>query len=116
VALRDVYFRYPGVSTDALSGVSLEAGPGHLVALVGPSGAGKTTISYLIPRPYDVTAGAVEVDGLDVRHAGRRTFTTGSWNSPTVMTPSSVSAGTGCRAGRSSAWPSPASCCTARGS
>src|SRR3982075_1870420 len=43
VALRDVYFRYPGVSTDALSGVSLEANPGHLVALVGPSGAGKTT-------------------------------------------------------------------------
>src|ERR1700728_5083295 len=62
VALRDVSFRYPGVSTDALSGVSLGAGPGHLVALVGPSGAGKTTISYLIPRLYDVTAGAVEVD------------------------------------------------------
>jgi ATP-binding cassette, subfamily B, bacterial len=69
VALRDVYFRYPSVSTDALSGVSLGAGPGHLVALVGPSGAGKTTISYLIPRLYDVTAGSVEVDGIDVRHA-----------------------------------------------
>jgi ATP-binding cassette, subfamily B, bacterial len=67
VALRDVYFRYPGVPTDALSGVSLGANPGHLVALVGPSGAGKTTISYLIPRLYDVTAGAVEVDGIDVR-------------------------------------------------
>ena len=51
-----------------MSGVSLEAGPGQLVALVGPSGAGKTTLSYLIPRLYDVTAGAVEVDGLDVRH------------------------------------------------
>jgi ATP-binding cassette subfamily B protein len=69
VALRDVYFRYPGVPTDALSGVSLGAEPGHLVALVGPSGAGKTTISYLIPRLYDVTAGSVEVDGIDVRHA-----------------------------------------------
>ena len=68
VALRDVYFRYPGAAAGALSGVSLGAGPGHLVALVGPSGAGKTTISYLIPRLYDVTAGAVEVDGLDVRH------------------------------------------------
>jgi ATP-binding cassette subfamily B protein len=38
------------------------------VALVGPSGAGKTTISYLIPRLYDVTGGAVEVNGLDVRN------------------------------------------------
>src|ERR1700722_14870112 len=59
----------PGAPPDALSGVSLGASPGHLVALVGPSGAGKTTISYLIPRLYDVTAGAVEVDGVDVRHA-----------------------------------------------
>src|SRR5712691_5857247 len=68
VALREVYFRYPGASAGALSGVSLEADPGQLVALVGPSGAGKTTISYLIPRLYDITAGAVEVNGLDVRH------------------------------------------------
>src|ERR1700759_2274735 len=68
VALRDVYFRYPGVSADALSGVSLGADPGHLVALVGQSGADKTKNSYLIPRLYDVTAGAVEVDGIDVRH------------------------------------------------
>ena len=67
VALREVYFRYPGVAADALHGVSLSAEPGHLVALVGPSGAGKTTISYLIPRLYDVTGGAVEIDGVDVR-------------------------------------------------
>jgi ATP-binding cassette, subfamily B, bacterial len=69
VALRDVRFRYPGVSLDALAGVSLAASPGQLVALVGPSGAGKTTISYLIPRLYDVTGGAVEIDGVDVRQA-----------------------------------------------
>jgi ATP-binding cassette subfamily B protein len=68
VALRDVHFRYPGVSAEALAGVSLSAEPGHLVALVGPSGAGKTTISYLIPRLYDVTSGSVEIDGIDVRH------------------------------------------------
>jgi ATP-binding cassette subfamily B protein len=68
VVLRDVRFRYSAASAEALSGVSLGAAPGQLVALVGPSGAGKTTISYLIPRLYDVTAGAVEVDGLDVRH------------------------------------------------
>jgi ATP-binding cassette subfamily B protein len=68
VALRDVHFRYPGAPQDALAGVSLRADPGQLVALVGPSGAGKTTISYLIPRLYDVTAGSVQIDGLDVRH------------------------------------------------
>src|ERR1700735_783394 len=67
VALREVYSRYPGTPTDALAGVSLEADPGQLVALVGPSGAGKTTISYLIPRLYDVTGGSVQIDGIDVR-------------------------------------------------
>jgi ATP-binding cassette subfamily B protein len=68
VALREVYFRYPGTPVDALAGVSFDAGPGQLVALVGASGAGKTTISYLIPRLYDVTGGSVQIDGLDVRH------------------------------------------------
>jgi ATP-binding cassette, subfamily B, bacterial len=67
VALNNVYFRYAGVSADALRGVSFEADPGQLVALVGPSGAGKTTISYLIPRLYDVTGGSIEIDGIDVR-------------------------------------------------
>jgi ATP-binding cassette, subfamily B, bacterial len=67
VSLTDVHFRYPGVLDEALRGVSLSADPGQLVALVGPSGAGKTTISYLIPRLYDVTGGAVEIDGIDVR-------------------------------------------------
>src|SRR5215831_7688556 len=69
VALREVYFRYPGAPVDALAGVSFRAGPGQLVALVGPSGAGKTTISYLIPRLYDVTGGSVQIDGVDVRQA-----------------------------------------------
>lgn len=50
-----------------LDDVDFEARPGELVALVGPSGAGKTTTTYLIPRLYDVTAGAVEIDGVDVR-------------------------------------------------
>jgi ATP-binding cassette, subfamily B, bacterial len=50
-----------------LDGVDLEILPGQLAALVGPSGAGKTTITYLVPRLYDVQEGAVEIDGIDVR-------------------------------------------------
>jgi ATP-binding cassette subfamily B protein len=50
-----------------LSEIDFEALPGQLLALVGPSGAGKTTSTYLIPRLYDVDEGAVEIDGLDVR-------------------------------------------------
>ncbi len=76
VALRDVYFRYGGVSGDALRGVSFEADPGQLVALVGPSGAGKTTISYLIPRLYDVTGGSIEIDGSDVRQVRQASLAT----------------------------------------
>jgi ATP-binding cassette subfamily B protein len=76
VALRDVHFRYAGVPDDALRGVSFEADPGQLVALVGPSGAGKTTISYLIPRLYDVTGGAIEIDGTDVRRVRQASLAT----------------------------------------
>ena len=50
-----------------LTEIDFDARPGQLVALVGPSGAGKTTTTYLIPRLYDVDEGAVEIDGLDVR-------------------------------------------------
>ncbi len=84
----DVWFRYPAPSTvsiasleaDAsavlsgdpsgtvLKGISFKAEPGQMIALVGPTGAGKTTLSYLVPRLYDVTAGAIRIDGHDVRH------------------------------------------------
>jgi ATP-binding cassette subfamily B protein len=53
-----------------LAELDFEARPGELVALVGPSGSGKTTTTYLIPRLYDVDAGAVLIDGIDVRHIG----------------------------------------------
>ena len=51
----------------ALDGVSLNIPPGQMAAFVGPSGAGKTTLAYLVPRLYDVTEGSVSVDGIDVR-------------------------------------------------
>ncbi|HEX9122714.1 MAG TPA: ABC transporter ATP-binding protein [Actinomycetota bacterium] len=58
----------PPVSREwALEDVSMEIEPGQLAALVGPSGAGKTTMTYLVPRFYDVQRGAVRIDGVDVR-------------------------------------------------
>jgi ATP-binding cassette, subfamily B, bacterial len=88
VELDDVWFRYPAaaevsiaslesdvaapLSDEAgeyvLKGVSATIEPGQTVALVGPSGAGKTTLTSLIPRLYDTTTGAVRIDGTDVRH------------------------------------------------
>ncbi|MDB5470275.1 MAG: transporter related [Caulobacter sp.] len=62
----DVSFHY-GVGAPALESVTLEARRGETIALVGPSGGGKSTILSLLPRFYDVTAGAVTIDGQDVR-------------------------------------------------
>ena len=66
VQLDDVNFTY-GAGVEVLNGLSLEARRGEIVALVGPSGAGKTTVLNLIPRFYDVTGGRVSIDGHDVR-------------------------------------------------
>jgi subfamily B ATP-binding cassette protein MsbA len=63
----DVVFAYGPDAPPALAGVTLEARRGEIIALVGPSGGGKTTILNLIPRFYDVSAGRVTLDGADVR-------------------------------------------------
>jgi ATP-binding cassette subfamily B protein len=70
VQFDDVVFRYPDSPVDApatLKGVSFDIAPGQFVAFVGPSGAGKTTISYLLPRLHDVSEGRVLFAGKDVR-------------------------------------------------
>ena len=65
--LRDVEFRYPGAEEPVLRGVSLRIEPGRTTAVVGSTGSGKTTLVNLLPRLYDVTDGAVLLDGVDVR-------------------------------------------------
>ena len=67
VAFKDVSFTYDGTDVPALEHVSFRALPGQTVALVGPSGGGKTTAASLIPRFWDVSSGAVEVGGVNVK-------------------------------------------------
>ena len=66
VSLKDVHFSYDG-KTDVIKGVSLEIQPGQMVAFVGPSGGGKSTLANLICRFFDVQSGSVRVGGADVR-------------------------------------------------
>ena len=67
VEFRNVSFRYPGTERLVLEDISFSADPGQTVAVVGPTGSGKSTLVTLIPRIYDVTSGCVLVDGVDVR-------------------------------------------------
>ncbi|MCL2300222.1 MAG: ABC transporter ATP-binding protein/permease [Firmicutes bacterium] len=67
IAFRDVSFTYPGTERPVLNGFSLTIPPGESVALVGPSGGGKTTLCNLVPRFYDACEGAIAIDGHDVR-------------------------------------------------
>jgi ATP-binding cassette subfamily B protein len=67
VEFRDVSYRYPGADAPVLRDIAFRAGPGTTTAIIGSTGAGKTTLVSLIPRLVDVTSGAVLVDGVDVR-------------------------------------------------
>lgn len=67
VEFQDVSFRYPETTGDALRDVSFRAEPGQRIALLGAPGSGKSTITALIPRFYEVAGGAVLIDGIDVR-------------------------------------------------
>lgn len=67
ITLQNVTFRYVADGQEILHAINMEIAPGQTVALVGPTGAGKTTIANLIPRFYDVTEGAVCIDDVDVR-------------------------------------------------
>jgi ATP-binding cassette subfamily B protein len=65
--LRNVEFRYPGAAQPVLCDISLVAEPGQVTAIIGGTGSGKSTLVNLVPRLFDATAGAVLVDGVDVR-------------------------------------------------
>jgi ATP-binding cassette subfamily B protein/subfamily B ATP-binding cassette protein MsbA len=67
VTLKDLSFAYHGSTTPVLHDIDLDVRPGEMIALVGPSGAGKTTLCNLVARFYDPTAGAVMLDGTDLR-------------------------------------------------
>jgi len=64
---KDVSFRYPGASHPVLEDISFTATAGQTIAVIGPTGSGKSTLMHLIPRLFDATGGTVRVDGIDVR-------------------------------------------------
>lgn len=66
--LKDVRFRYPDATRFAVDGISLDIKPGQKIALVGPSGGGKTTTASLMARFFDVTEGSITLGGVDIRH------------------------------------------------
>jgi ATP-binding cassette subfamily B protein len=74
VDFEDVYFHY-NETVPILRGITLHVQPGETIAFVGPTGAGKTTITSLISRGYEVTSGAIKIDGHDIRDVKRRSLT-----------------------------------------
>ena len=74
IEMKDVSFSYQRDDTEVLHHVNLHVNPGETIAVVGPSGGGKSTLCNLIPRFYDVTEGSVTIDGLDVRDVQQRSL------------------------------------------
>ena len=74
IDVEDVSFSYERDDTEVLHHVSLHVDPGETIAVVGPSGGGKTTLCSLIPRFYDVSEGSIKIDGLDVRDVQQRSL------------------------------------------
>jgi ATP-binding cassette subfamily B protein len=72
VEFRHVSFRYPGAEEDVLHDISFTAPPGQTTAIIGTTGSGKSTIVSLIPRFYEVSAGAICLDGVDIRTVTQR--------------------------------------------
>jgi ATP-binding cassette subfamily B multidrug efflux pump len=66
-----VTFSYPGAEEPALSDISFKAGPGEITAIIGGTGSGKSTLVHLIPRFYDITGGAIYINGVDIREASQ---------------------------------------------
>jgi subfamily B ATP-binding cassette protein MsbA len=141
----DVSFEYEDASgKSALRHVSFAVNAGDTVAIVGRSGAGKTSLANLLPRFYDVTGGSIRIDGVDIRTVGLVSLRDqiGMVTQETVLfddtvahniaygrpgartisssacrrdtTPSSANAGNGCRAASGSGWPSPGRCSRTR--
>ena len=73
IRVENVTFAYEG-DLDVLRNVSLDVAPGETIAIVGPSGGGKTTLCQLIPRFYDVNEGSIRIDGLDIRDVSQRSL------------------------------------------
>ncbi len=71
VTLRNVVFRYPNASQNALDGIGMEIKPGEHVALVGPSGGGKTTLASVIARFWDINSGEVNIGGVNVKNIAK---------------------------------------------
>jgi ATP-binding cassette subfamily B protein len=74
IDIEDIWFAYDEKNMDVINGVSLHVKEGETVAIVGPSGGGKTTLCQLIPRFYDVDKGVIRIGGTDIREIEKKTL------------------------------------------